>query len=161
MAYGVPSMLLSIPGEATFANYKEARLAFWENTIFFWLNYIKQELNNWFYPKGDPHFVDYILDDVPALSVKRDALWERAQKSDFLTINEKREMVGYDDHGDAGDVILVPVTMTPLSSLTSGEEEEEETEEEGREALAEQGYNEEEIDRMLGLSDEEGEGEND
>ncbi len=41
MAYGVPPMLLGIPGEATFANYKEARLAFWETTVFWLLNYIK------------------------------------------------------------------------------------------------------------------------
>ena len=32
-AYGIPGMLVGVPGESTFANYKEARLHLWEDTI--------------------------------------------------------------------------------------------------------------------------------
>ena len=147
MTYGVPPMLLGIPGEATFANYKEARLSFWETTVFWWLNYVRGELNNWLFPSDSNRFVDYILDEVPALSIKRDALWERAEKADFISINEKREMVGLDSWGEAGDVILVEASKIPLGMESA--EETEEIEEETTKKLLAQGYTEEEIEEML------------
>lgn len=146
--YGVPPMIIGIPGEATFANYKEARLAFWETTVFFYLNYFKEELNNWLFEKDSKMFIDYNLDDVPALAVKRDMLWKRAQESDFLEINEKREMVGLEAK-NGGDVILIAANMIPLGE--AGEIEIEEEEEEAREDLLEQGYSDDDIDEMFGL----------
>jgi HK97 family phage portal protein len=147
MAYGVPPMLLGIPGEATFANYKEARLAFWESTVFWWLNYIRGELNNWLYPSGSNRFVNYILDDVPALSLKRDALWERAGASDFISINEKREMVGLDNWGPQGDVILIEASKIPLGMESVKDEGD--TDEETRKKLSDEGYTEAEIESIL------------
>jgi len=157
LGYGVPPQLLGIPGDSTYANYREARADFWETTIFFYLNYFKGELNNWLFQKEENVFADYILDNVPALSYKRDKLWERAQGSDFLTINEKREMVGleqYEPTDKPGDVILVPATMIPLGVAEDEESEEEEVEEEDniRMNLIEQGYSDDEIDDMLGFT---------
>jgi len=159
MGYGVPPMLIGIPGEATFANYKEARLAFWENTIFFWLNYLKGELNNWLFEKDSEMFLDYILDDVPALAVKRDMLWDRARTSDFLTLDEKRELVGkdkYEPSDDPGSMIFIEASKIPIEAAGIEEEEEEEIEEEEEEKktyrqLLDQGYNVEEIEDMLGV----------
>lgn len=146
IAYGVPPMILGILGEATFANYKEARLSFWETTVSWWLNYIRGEFNNWLFPKGSDLFVDYVLDNVPALSIKRDALWERAQKSDFLRLNEKREMVGLESLGPVGDVVLIDSTKLPLGT---SEETEGETEKSMRARLAAEGYTKEEIDEII------------
>jgi len=159
MGYGVPPMLLGIPGEATFANYKEARLAFWESTIMFYLNYYREELNNWLYePDGDKS-IDYNLDEVPALASKREMIWNRAQDSDFLTINEKREMTG-SKSVEGGDVILIAAGMIPLGEEPpppaepppeDDEPVDEEDEEEVRLELLRQGYTDEEINQMLGL----------
>jgi HK97 family phage portal protein len=159
LGYGVPPQLLGIPGDSTYANYREARSAFWETTILFYLNYFRGEFNNWlFFDESEEIFLDYVLDDIPALSYKRDKLWERAQNSDFLTVDEKREMVGKEKYvpGDSpGDIILVPATMIPLGAAAEEEEEEEEIieeeEEETRAALLRQGYSDDEIDEMLGL----------
>lgn len=155
MTYGVPPMLLGIPGEATFANYKEARLAFWETTVFWWLNYLRGEFNNWLFEKESGLYLDYVLDDVPAMSIKRDALWERAQNSDFLTINEKREMVGLETYGEVGGVILVEASKIPLAQVVAGTggeggEGEEEDERSAREQLYDQGYDDNEINEILG-----------
>ena len=38
-AYGVPPMLVGIPGDKTYSNQKEARQAFWEDTVVYYLNY--------------------------------------------------------------------------------------------------------------------------
>ena len=131
LAWGVPPQLIGLPDTSTYSNYQEARLAFWEETVIFYLNYLKEELNFWIFSestKEDKLFIDYLLDEIPALSVKRDKLWERAQNASFITENEKRAMVGYDEI-EGGDVVLIPASMIPLGE-TSIDEEESITEEE-------------------------------
>ncbi len=155
MAYRVPPMIIGITGgDNRFANYKEARLAFWEGTIFYYLNYFRGELNNWLFEKESDLFIDYILDDIPALAVKRDAIWERAQKSTFLTLDEKREMVGKEKYepkeGEPGGQIFIEASKTPIGSVAEGKEEDEE---ETIKSLQDEGYSEEEIDEMLGYKE--------
>ncbi len=113
-AYGVPPQLIGIPGDSTYSNYKEARLAFWEDTVFFYLNLLKGELNNWLFTDEESLELCYVLDDIPALQMKRDMLWERANTASFLTENEKRAIVNYDPI-EGGDVLLVPANMLPLA----------------------------------------------
>lgn len=161
LSYGVPPMLLGIPGDNTYSNYREARLAFWEDTVIFYLNLFKGELNNWLFGTENI-YMDYNLDDVPALAPRREILWNNAQTSDFLTINQKLEMVGFEGVGDAGDIVLVPANMIPLDMAVSMEEpveEEKPTEEEPEEDeeekafqdLLDMGYDEEQACRFLGL----------
>jgi HK97 family phage portal protein len=94
--YGVPPMLVGVLGDATFSNYKEARYHLWEDTILPYLEIIKGELNAWLVPFfGDNLSIEYNTDAVPALAPKRELLWEKIEKASFLTLNEKRELVGY------------------------------------------------------------------
>lgn len=94
--YGVPPMLVGVPGESTFSNYKEARYHLWEDTIIPHLEIIKSELNKWLAPVfGDGLSLQYDTDAIPALAPKREALWGKIAKASFLTINEKRALVGY------------------------------------------------------------------
>lgn len=115
-AFGVPSVLIGIPGDSSYSNYREARQSLWEETILFLLNYFKGEQNNWLFKTDTQGFLlDYDTDKVPALAEKRTMLWKRAEDSTFLKINEKREMVGLDPV-PGGDVILVPANMIPLGA---------------------------------------------
>jgi len=138
-------MIIGIPGDATYANYREAREAFWETTVMWFLDYMRDELNAWVFPEqyaprvpqagrqamtlrrnAEGMFVDYNVDDVPAMAYKRDKLWDRAQKSDFLTVDEKREMVGmakYEPGDSPGSVIMVPSTEIPLGEEVPMDEE--------------------------------------
>jgi HK97 family phage portal protein len=94
--YGVPPMLVGVPGDATFSNYKEARYHLWEDTILPHLEMIKGELNHWLVPHfGDDLSLEYDTDSIPALAPKREALWGKIEKASFLTLNEKRALVGY------------------------------------------------------------------
>ena len=94
--YGVPPMLVGVPGDATFSNYKEARYHLWEDTILPHLEMIKSELNRWLVPFfGEKLVLDYDTESIPALAPKREALWSKIEKASFLTLNEKRELVGY------------------------------------------------------------------
>ncbi len=96
LAFGVPPMLLGIPGDNTFANYAEANRTFWRQSVVPLLGRVTEALTNFLGPQfGDSLRVSGDLDQVEALSVDRDALWARVDKASFLTPNEKREAVGY------------------------------------------------------------------
>ncbi|MBY0293175.1 MAG: phage portal protein [Alphaproteobacteria bacterium] len=94
--YGVPPMLVGVPGDSTFSNYKEARYHLWEDTILPHLEMIKGELNQWMIPFFEENLsLDYDTDSIPALASKRESLWGKIEKVSFLTLNEKRALVGY------------------------------------------------------------------
>lgn len=94
--FGVPPLLLGVPGDATFANYREARLHLWEDTVLPLLNMVISEFNRWFAEgeAGMPQFA-YDMDKIAALAFRRDPIWDRLQAAPFLTINEKRQALGY------------------------------------------------------------------
>lgn len=96
LAYGVPPELLGL-GTKTFANYKEARQAFYEETVLPTMDAFRDHLNMWLVPAyGDGLYFDYDKDDIEALVEKREAKYTSLQAVNFLSINEKREAAGYD-----------------------------------------------------------------
>ena len=95
-AFGVPPMLLGVLGDATFSNYKQARYHLWEDTIIPLFDFILGELNNWLAPFFEDGLAfGYDVDQIPALSNRREALWSTLTTTDFLTVDEKRHAVGY------------------------------------------------------------------
>ena len=95
LAFGVPPQLLGIPGDNTYSNMQEARLALWEETLIPLLDNIKDMLNHRFVSEfGNDLALDYNKDSISALSPRRQAIWDRVNQSDFMTINEKRLAVG-------------------------------------------------------------------
>ena len=96
LAFGVPPMLLGIPGDNSFANYAEANRTFWRQTVIPILGRVTDALSLWLGPQfGDELKLVADLDQVEALSLDRDALWARVEKATFLNIDEKRAAVGY------------------------------------------------------------------
>lgn len=95
LAFGVPPQLLGIPGDNTYANLQEARLALWEQTILPLLESVTDALNNWLVPMfADTLQLVLDTDAIPALAAKRDAYWERIASADFLSAEEKRRLLG-------------------------------------------------------------------
>jgi len=98
-AYGVPSILVGVPGDATFANYKEARLHLWEDTILPIVDMLRGAFNQSVVPLFDDAaeglMLDFDAESIPALAPKREAAWSKIANADFLTLNEKRKAVGY------------------------------------------------------------------
>ena len=94
LAFGVPPMLLGLPGDATYANYREANRALWRLTLLplaaKLLGAISQGLAPWF-----PDAVLAVdLDRVPELAEDRERLWAQVSAADFLSPQEKRAMLG-------------------------------------------------------------------
>jgi HK97 family phage portal protein len=95
LALGVPPMLLGIPGDNTYANYKEANLAFWRMTVLPLAQRTGEALGLWLSARfGDDVTISCDLDRVPALSAERDALWARLNAASFATNTEKRRLAG-------------------------------------------------------------------
>ena len=96
LAFGVPPMLLGIPGDNTYANYQEANRAFYRMTVLPLVARTAKELSAWLAPSfGEGLRLWYDADLVEGLSGERDSLWARVGAASFLTDDEKREMVGY------------------------------------------------------------------
>ncbi|MFN4171399.1 MAG: phage portal protein [Pseudorhodobacter sp.] len=95
IAFGVPPMLLGIPGDATYANYQEANRAFFRLTVLPLVGKVTAALSHWLAQWGDEEAeLRADLDQVPALAVERDQQWARVGSADFLTPAEKRAILG-------------------------------------------------------------------
>jgi len=95
LAFGVPPMLLGIPGDATYANYQEAHRAFFRLTVLPLVSRVAGRLADWLGGfSGEAVLLKPDLDQVPALSAERDSQWARVQAADFLTPQEKRKLLG-------------------------------------------------------------------
>lgn len=95
LAFGVPPQLLGIPGDNTYSNLAEARLALWEQTVLPLLDNLCDALNAWLMPQfGGKAALGYDADAIPALATRRESLWEKIKGADFLTDAEKRRLVG-------------------------------------------------------------------
>ncbi len=104
LAYGVPPMLLGIPGDATYANYQEANRAFYRLTVLPLAARVTAKLAQWLGRfSGDNVELTPDLDQVSALSSERDAQWARVNAADFLTTEEKRRLLGLPAVGGPAD----------------------------------------------------------
>ncbi len=96
LAFGVPPMLLGIPGDNTYSNYLEANRAFVRHTLLPLINRTLDSFSHWLCP----HFEQGVRlaideDRVEGLAAEREAIWKRLREADFLTDAEKRQAVGY------------------------------------------------------------------
>ncbi len=95
IAFGIPPMLLGIPGDATYANYQEANRAFYRLTILPLAAKVLADLSHWLAGyAGEAVELRVDLDQIPALAVERDQQWARVGAADFLTQAEKRRLLG-------------------------------------------------------------------
>ena len=93
LAFGVPPMLLGLPGDATYANYREANRALWRLSVLplagTVLSGIAEGLRGWW---SDARLV-VDLDRVAALAEERAMLWKSVTAADWLSPDEKRALV--------------------------------------------------------------------
>ncbi|MFN0192669.1 MAG: phage portal protein [Aestuariivirga sp.] len=99
LAFGVPPMLLGIPGDNTFANYAEANRSFWRQTVLPHAGRVIEAMSGWLGPRFGGVRIEPDLDRVEALSADREALWSRLEKASFLSEDEKRIAAGYPARG--------------------------------------------------------------
>jgi len=121
--FGVPLLLMGILEGSTYANYQEARKAFWEDTVIPYLNRLRAIFNQSLLPdfsaKGETLYIDYDTSGVPALQenfqekvTSAKDLW--AMGVPFNVINQRLEL-GFDEveGGDTGFIGsgLIPANL--------------------------------------------------
>ncbi|MEI4486601.1 phage portal protein [Frigidibacter sp. MR17.14] len=94
LAFGVPPMLLGIPGDATYANYAEAHRAFYRLTVLPLASRVLAALAHWLGTWGAAIDLAPDPDRIPALAEERDREWRRIGEALFLTAAEKRVLLG-------------------------------------------------------------------
>jgi HK97 family phage portal protein len=95
LAFGVPPLLLGLPGDNTFSNYQEANRAFWRQTVLPLVSRVQKSFQSWLQPGFGAFRLDYNADRLEALASERAMEWTRVGGAGFLTVNEQREAVGY------------------------------------------------------------------
>lgn len=120
LAFGVPGQLVGVEGSQTFANFEQAKLAFYLDTVLpitrLWL----MALNMWLLPSfglDDSYQLMPDEDSIPALEPVRKMQWDKAQLADWLTPNEKRELTGYGKYeptDDPADQLYIQASEIPI-----------------------------------------------
>lgn len=95
LAFGVPPVLLGLPGDTAYANLREAGRALYRQTVLPLaervLETLAEGLSDWLGPVK--FAVD--LDRISELTEDRERLWQRIEAASFLSREEKREQLGF------------------------------------------------------------------
>jgi HK97 family phage portal protein len=120
LALGVPPLLLGLPGDNTFANYYEAKIALWEQAVWPLATFLAKKLTAWVQPLYPGLRIVFDVERSPmAEAAKRDR-WERVAKADFLELDEKRAELGYQPlAGGKGKVLLVSAGLSTLEDVVN------------------------------------------
>ena len=94
LAFGVPPMLLGLPGDASYNNYREANRALWRLTLLPLADKIFAALGEGLVTWFPDAALAVDLDRVPALAEDRERLWTQVSGASFLSDGEKRLMLG-------------------------------------------------------------------
>lgn len=119
---GVPPELVGIEEHKIYNTFREARKALFITSALPEAQRVVDGWNTWLAPKfGDDLFIKIDKRQIDALQEEASILFERANTADFLTVNEKRELVGKEPV-TGGDVILTPINVIPLGATPQTEE---------------------------------------
>lgn len=88
-------MLLGLPGDNTYANYREANRALWRLTLLPLADKLFSALGEGLEPWFADSKLSVDLDRITALAEDRERLWRQVTDADFLSRSEKRELLGF------------------------------------------------------------------
>jgi HK97 family phage portal protein len=102
LAFGVPPVLVGLPGDATYANAREAGRALYRQTILpmaeTMLAGVGAMLGDWL---GQVK-IGIDTDKISELAEDRARLWQQVGAAEFLSRNEKREQIGFSAEKEEG-----------------------------------------------------------
>lgn len=122
IVWGVPPEIIGHDASKTYANYEEARRAFYLEKVIPLMDFIYGELNTSLVPLfGEDLWLDYDTEAIDALSDDVNELHERVREdidATLITINEGRESIGR-EKVDGGDVLLSDLRKVPLETVVN------------------------------------------
>lgn len=97
--FEMPPMIIGIQGDATFSNYREAKLHWWEDSLIPLMKKITAALNVWRFSKDELELI-FDFNNIDALELKKQVKFESMIKAGCFSINELRAYWGYDPIND-------------------------------------------------------------
>jgi phage portal protein BeeE len=125
MPFGVPGILVGTRlgmQRSTYANYREARMSFWDETLLPLYKEIASSLNAYLVPEfADIDAVKFDMSDVQALKPddeKVHAVAREDMKSGVITVEEARRETGRPAELPIGETLLLPfnIVLTPVGA---------------------------------------------
>ena len=101
LAFGVPPVLVGLPGDSTYANAREAGRALYRQTILPMAARILAGLGGMLSDWLGPVTLAADTDQLTELAEDRSRLWEQVNAADFLADDEKRELLGFEPRAAA------------------------------------------------------------
>ena len=101
LAFGVPPVLVGLPGDATYANAREAGRALYRQTILPMAEGMLRELAAMLGDWLGPVAIAVDTDQISELAEDRARLWESVGAAEFLSRAEKRAQLGFES--EAGE----------------------------------------------------------
>ena len=95
LAFGVPPVLVGLPGDATYANAREAGRALYRQTILPMAEAMLRELGAMLGDWLGPVRIAVDTDRISELAEDRAKLWESVGAAEFLSRREKRAQLGF------------------------------------------------------------------
>jgi HK97 family phage portal protein len=95
LAFGVPPVLLGLPGDTAYANLREAGRALYRQTVLPLAERVLREVSDVLKDWLGPVRLAVDTDAISELSEDRERLWQMVAAADFISEDEKREMLGF------------------------------------------------------------------
>jgi HK97 family phage portal protein len=95
LAFGVPPVLLGLPGDTAYANLREAGRALYRQTVLPLADRILQEVSEGLRDWLGPVRLAVDTDAIIELAEDRERLWQMMAAATFISEEEKREMLGF------------------------------------------------------------------
>lgn len=121
--YHLAPEIIGVPDAKTYNSLAEARKAMWQEACLPLLDRLRNRYNQRLVPAfGDRIFLDYDRDEIDAIQEDQGKVWDKLNRTKFLSTNEKRLAAGYESYDDAEGVADIPESvLNPTPGATSGE----------------------------------------
>jgi HK97 family phage portal protein len=101
LAFGVPPVLLGLPGDTAYSNLREAGRALYRQTVLPLADRIMSEVAEGLRDWVGPLKLAVDTDAISELAEDRERLWQMVSQADFISAEEKRELIGFSVAGQA------------------------------------------------------------
>jgi HK97 family phage portal protein len=110
--YHLAPEIIGVPDAKTYNSLAEARKAMWQEGVMPLLDRIRDAYNQRVVPLfGDRLFLDYDRDQIDAIQEDQAKVWDKLNRTRFLTTNEKRVAAGYATYDDPEGLADVPESI--------------------------------------------------
>ncbi|GAA4005132.1 phage portal protein [Sphingomonas humi] len=96
LAFGVPPVLLGLPGDTSYSNMREAGRALYRQTVLPLAENIVGEVGSVLRDWIGPVRLAVDTDAISELAEDRERLWQMVANADFISADEKRDMLGFE-----------------------------------------------------------------